>query len=486
MADEFQEIEVNGEILEFPASMSDAEIKAVLDKQFAPTENNTIYGGIPALGNAVLNAPKTLRGLGEFLTQVGTSAVAQPVGGVEGVATGIEEPSNFRPMHGIPGMPIIPKFDFFNNDKAADALGSRVESMTFQPRGEVGQQISAKIGNAMERADLAVDDAALGVTGNNPAAATLAKTFALGVPEILGLKGAGRVLAPRAAPVDAPPQTRAPVPSGVPTVDDLLLQGGKKFDEARRAGSAISRQSAEQLRDRVTSLKDSSGLATLIDPQLHPQSSAVMKRVVEATEGELSFDNLIQARQLASDAAGTLDKADARIAMKIRDALDDHIDDLKAEDMIGGDPKLAAASLKEARDLWQRGRTAEFFEELVEKAKNEMGSNYSQAGLETAIRRKLKNELNSNRAKRFPPDIRAQMQEVVRGTKASNTLRNIGRVAPRGPITGGLLLGAGVVNPALGGLLYGVGEAGKFLSQRSTLNRFDKLVEGTKTGKLKE
>ncbi|NJN46765.1 MAG: hypothetical protein HC808_10125 [Candidatus Competibacteraceae bacterium] len=176
MAD-FQEIEVNGEIIEFPASMSDAEIQSVLAKQFPAPEktgdlSGTIYGGIPALLEALKRGPSTLAGVGELGAQLGTSALAQPVAGVEAVGSGVaggvsEGPKGFG---GFPGVPSFPIFDLFNNDRAASALGNRLDAMTFQPRTEVGQDISRRVGGAFGNLDLALDDIALGATGGSPGA----------------------------------------------------------------------------------------------------------------------------------------------------------------------------------------------------------------------------------------------------------------------------------------------------------------------------
>lgn len=420
---------------------------------------------------------------------VGSSAVATPVAGLEAVATGVDvKPKDERSFNPLNPLSFITGGFSFDNDKAKEALDSRLSKMTIQPKTELGERALGFAGDKAGQLDLAVDDAALGLADGDPTTATFAKALPLVALEAAGIKGASNVsrLRPRGDSLLRAVPNEVPAPKGIPSTQSLLSEGSRLFDDARRFGSELSQESVTKFRNSITSLKEKNGLPININKKLHPESHAVLKEINRVTEQGASFDDMLQLRQIAGDAAGSVNPKDARIAAKIRDSIDDYFDGLKSSDMVGGNPERAVTAFKEANATWRRAKEAEFFERLIEKANNDVASNYSQAGLETAIKRRVKNELNSDtRSRRFSPEAKAAMQKLVDGDNVGNFMRFVGRAAPRGIISGILAPAAAtsMFGPA-GIAIAGVGEIAKRLSASRTINQADDLVNIAKSGGL--
>ena len=431
--------------------------------------------------------------LSDTALQIGSSAIATPIAGIEGIASGVEfnRPTPENPVT-ISGNPLktLDNFFDFNFDKARDAIDNRISSMTISPRSELGSKATGFIGEQAGKLDQATDDAALDFSDGDPGKAALAKALPLVALEAAGIKGASAVRPrPNLSVVGRDlPAPRPELPSQLPppSTASMLKAGGDLFDEARRFGSRLSPDSVDGFRDSLSNMKGRNGLSVNVNKKLHPESHAVMKEAMRVTENGASFDDMLQLRQIAGDAAGSVNAKDARIAAMIRDNIDNYFDGLKSGDMIGGNPEKAAAAFKEANSTWRRAREAQFFERLIEKANNDVSANYSQAGLETAIKRRVKNELNSDtRSRRFSPETKAAMQRLVDGDNVGNFLRFVGRAAPRGIISGILAPAAAtsMFGPA-GMAIAGIGEIAKRASATRTINQADDLVDIAKSSGL--
>ena len=136
-------------------------------------------------------------------------------------------------------------------------------------------------------------------TGNPAASATL-KTILLGGPSALLLRGSGGA------------RPSAPVKPLPPTTAELFKQGSQAFTTARKLGDGIKPESTIRLGDDVMSMKESSGLSLRINETLHPKSHGARQEIMSTLEkGEVTFDDLVELRQIAQEAAGAVDKGDA-------------------------------------------------------------------------------------------------------------------------------------------------------------------------------
>lgn len=164
-------VEVNGQELEFPDSMSDEEIKAVLDQQLSQP------GGVVGEGLGAL----------ETLGTVASSVLAEPVSGLAGLAA-------------------IPF-----SDKPGDVVRDVQQAMTFEPRTPEGQRNIQRLGQALEplaealeNAETVAGDFGFDIAG--PVGGAIASAIPTAALEVLGLaapKAASRIAKSKAGKLAA-------------------------------------------------------------------------------------------------------------------------------------------------------------------------------------------------------------------------------------------------------------------------------------------
>jgi len=298
--------------------------------------------------------------------------------------------------------------------------------------------------------------------------------------------------APRAgAPTAAPTAAAAGETLGPQAVKVAAPGGAAEF-------KAASRSFYKAAEDAGVVVKPESygGLATDIfqtaakerlDPTLTPGSTAAVKRITELADpkvGPVSFQTLDTMRQIAGDArqSAKAGSNDARVAGIIIDKIDDYVANLSAKDVVAGNPKVAADTIIKARDLWSRAAKLDKIEQMVDRATTSAGQ-FSGSGLENALRTEFRALAKSKeRMKSFSADEQKAIKLAARGGRGGNLARNIGRMAPRGPVgifTGGgagAAVGTALLGPGIGtaigtGAAFGAGEIGRkvatVLTQRS-------------------
>jgi hypothetical protein len=248
-----------------------------------------------------------------------------------------------------------------------------------------------------------------------------------------------------------------------PTVDELAAQAKAAYKRASDSGIRISPASLTGLKVKIVGALNKEG----IDPTLHPATTAALKRVT-GTDGEVTLDQLETLRKIASDAKGSQAPADARLAAKIVDEIDDYVVNLSEKDVTSGKIKDAAA-LREARNLYSRKMKAEEIGSLVERAGVRAGQ-FSGSGYENALRTEFRQlALNKNRMRRFTAEEQAAIKKVAMGGPAENTFRFIGKFAPTGVVSAALGGGLGAMVAGPGGAAVPlVGLGGRAIATRMT------------------
>jgi hypothetical protein len=90
----------------------------------------------------------------------------------------------------------------------------------------------------------------------------------------------------------------------------------------------------------------------------------------------------------------------------------------------------------EARALWSRTSKSQLIDNLIERAQLRAGANYTQAGMETALRHEFKSlAMNKRRMRGFTKEQVDAVKKVANGGKLENTLRILGKFDPT---TGGM------------------------------------------------
>lgn len=175
MAD-FQEIEVNGEILEFPADMSDAQIAAAIQADSAPSLESSPLMGYKR-DERVRFGPKdflrTLGGVGEGILSTVTGGLAAPIAGLGGLMS-------LGPHEGQ------------GVDTAVDNISKIQSALTYQPRMREGQLAAEGISlpfRATEAGAGFLGENAAQLTGS-PAVGAGIKSTALTAPALIpAIKG---------------------------------------------------------------------------------------------------------------------------------------------------------------------------------------------------------------------------------------------------------------------------------------------------------
>lgn len=368
-----------------------------------------------------------LKGAGEAALNVGTGVVGALGGGLNYLGT----------------------LALSRNPDAAKAVQQATEdALTYQPRSAVGQQYANDVNNALqylgpkEGAYLGQKTAdithlpALGAAVNagvNALPLLLGDEFiprgARAIPDVL--KQGKEVVTPK----ERPPSTQE--------LQDAANQAYKVADES---GVVISKDAVNKAVNRIQKTAAREG----IDPTLHPDSMAALKRLQQAADNHLSLQGADILHKVLGAAKGAAKPADRRMASLLQDKWDSFVENLKQKDMLGGESPEAAQILPAARALYAMKSKSADVERLLERAK-EKAAQYSQSGLENAIRGEFRRfVLNDKAMRKFTPEEQAALKKVARGTLPANALRFAGKFAPHGVVS--TALGGGIGYTAAGPL----------------------------------
>lgn len=326
-----------------------------------------------------------------------------------------------------------------------EAVQGVSEALTFKPRTEAGQLITAAVSEPLSKLEQGIDTIGE-VTGDpeDTLGATAVKTALLGGLALVGL----RTPVASSARAAATPKPRTPNPKtpkeSVPSVKELLQEGGNLFKIADEAGVVIRRGSAQNFARSLQRRVAKDG----IDEKLHPKADAAIKRITQDSKSDLPFQNLETLRKIAKDVAGSLDRSESRFGQIISSSIDDYIAQLGKKDVSAGNARRAAETIKEARNLWARARKGEVIEELIDRAGVQAGQ-FTGSGFENALRTQFRQlSLNKRRLRGFTKEEIAAIRRVAKGDPAGNALRFFGKMAPRGVVSTAL---TGAIGGAIGG-----------------------------------
>jgi hypothetical protein len=344
----------------------------------------------------------------------------------------------------------------------AQVVRSVEEAMTYAPRTESSRMAGEAIGKGAAFAARYTTDPTLQAIGRaSPTAENVVRSAVPAVAEAVEtLVPVGKVAG---APLRAAREARrltAERPK-IPSTEELAKAAEQAYQRADAAGVVIAPHSVKRA---VNSIREAATRENL-NPKLHPKTAAAVEHLEQvAAEGKLvSLKEADQLRQVVKDAQTSIDRADRRMASIVLKRYDDYLQELGPRDTLAGDAPEAVAALKEARALYRRKSNAEVIDDIIRKAEIDSQGKYTQAGLEHAYRSEFKKLANNKRLIRtFSPEQRAAIEQVVKGGKITNALRNLGKFDPAkggmgaklGGITGGSL------GAAIGGITGGVAGAG--------------------------
>lgn len=272
-----------------------------------------------------------------------------------------------------------------------------------------------------------------------------------------------------------------------PDAQTLRQNASNLFDGIRQANTSVAPQ---KVRDFVTNAGNT--LRNLgADRDITPQGVAVFRRMVEDLGGEVSLPKLHIWRQLASNAA--MGKGgDVKMGNTLVRLIDDFIDNLKPADL-AFDPALFQGSTKsipnaffEAISTYRRAAKMSMLEQAIAKA-----AEY-QSGFESGLRNQFANILKSPTLSRGLTEAEKEaMRRVSRGTAGMNMLRFLGTFGvPTDQARNWLgAIASGSIGTALGGVpgaiaMLGLGTAARAGSSKLMQNAADRAVQVVATPNL--
>lgn len=306
------------------------------------------------------------------------------------------------------------------------------------------------------------------------------------------------------------------------SADQLKNRANLAYTKAERAGVVISPDSLKSKLPQFENVLRQEGF----DPGLHPQLNAVVSRLQTEVDAPKTLKEIETLRRIVRAPTKTFDNPDQqRIANRLLDEFDDYVESLSTKDLVknktdvvkaaakeGGDvdtfvknlqkiesakPQDATKALARARSFYSRSKKSDEIADLFERAEIRAGANFTQSGLENALRQELKSlALNKKRLAMFSDAEQNAIKAAAKGGNLQNVLRNIGKYAATSPIPTGVGGGIGAgIGAAIGGVpgavvggaaVPAVGSAARAAATRMGMNRLEEIQRMVSLGRMPE
>jgi hypothetical protein len=273
----------------------------------------------------------------------------------------------------------------------------------------------------------------------------------------------------------------AVIPSRVPNLDQLRQQARNAYDAADNAGVIVTPQAMQRLNQSVEGDLANFGY----DPALQPRIAAVINRLQNATQDNVTLRGIDIIRRVANNARTSQDASERAAGNIVINNIDDFVGNLHPNDILAGNMRQGVTALNQARTLWTRVAKNETLMNAVEAARLRAGSTGSGGNVENATRQNLRKFIDpasTQQMRNLTQDERDAVNEIVLGTPGQNFMRLAGKLSPSG---NGLMAGLGIVgtmaNPHIGLMSLG-GMAAKTVADRSVMNAVNALDELVRAG----
>lgn len=358
--------------------------------------------------------------LADVGNNLGISPITDPlIGGAEAGLSGVT--NLFGKFMGgtasVGQLAITPWMDPNRQSGPADTARGIEDYFTYKP-GRSGQDLLSPVARGAEQVMLNTPD--------NPSSQTLVPAFANLVSSLSPVKASitGGVRALERIPVGKTAIEKPPIP----TTEQLRTASSAAYDASEKAGVVLNPESTLRVVDMMQRVADSENLGKL--PPKIKEASDILTQRLEAGK-PLTLKDADKVRQLINDAKKSTDAADQRLAGIIQGEYDQYLGNLGHEDVIAGNKDAGLSALIEARDLFKRSKNSQMLDDMEHDAGLTGSTNYTQAGVELAMRREfLRLAKNDREMRKLTPEQRTAVEKVAAPGKGANTLRNIGKFDP--------------------------------------------------------
>ena len=270
----------------------------------------------------------------------------------------------------------------------------------------------------------------------------------------------------------------------IPTTQELKQTAGKLYEFADKSGVVFKSKEFNNFANKTSIELRREG----VDPTLTPKAEAALRRLEGASGQPISISELDRLRRIALISAMSTDPADRKFGGMLIEKIDNFFDSANSSNLRVQDKK-AVEALKDARDLWKKGKKSQILENIFDVAELRAETNFTQSGMEQALRSRLTNlATNENLMRSFSKTEQAAIRDAAKGGNLQNFFRYVGKLAPTSviPAVGSAYLGTqafgdigafGAAIPAV------VGSGSRNLATAQGLKRFEELEKMLRLGR---
>lgn len=391
-----------------------------------------------------------------------------------------------EPLAGLAGLAMTP----FGSEKAAATVEKVRQALTYTPKSEAGVRGLQAVGETLEPIAKAVEgtEQYLGEKGYQaagPVGGAAGATTPTAAITALGLGPVRRALkVPVISKVLKTKAAKKLLVKAAPTIEGLRDTAKSIYKKIDTSGAIIKPDVMEAFSNN---LRLAAGRR--VSANLHPKTAAALKKLDEF-QGARHVSDLDEIRQIFGDAAKAPDSADATMAIKMIDRIDNFMDDINPNDFTSPDLKQkiqVGKEYKDARRMWQTVRKSELLE--TEFSIAELAKSGWENGLRDASNRILK-RIKRGKLKGYSAEEIAALKELSTGTMGRNSMKHLGKLGFSEGQAGSMLLASfGVYAGAQAGGIKGavtiplIGQVSRKLAQKLTRNQGELTQAIARAGK---
>ena len=270
----------------------------------------------------------------------------------------------------------------------------------------------------------------------------------------------------------------------IPTVQELKQTASKLYKIADESGVVFKSNPFSSFVSQTAAELRKGG----VNPKLTPKADAALDILVQAKGKPATLSELENLRRIALIAATSGDDADRTFGSRIIEKIDSFVE-TAPDSAFAVKDKNAIEALKDARNLWKQSKKSQIIETIFDVAELRAQTNFTQSGMEQALRSRLTNlAANEKLMRQFNKTEREAIRQAAKGGSLQNMFRYLGKLAPTSviPAVGGAYLGTqafGNEGLLAAGIPAAVGATSREAATRIGLQNFRQLENMLKLGR---
>ncbi len=267
-----------------------------------------------------------------------------------------------------------------------------------------------------------------------------------------------------------------------PSTDSLKAHAQALYQKVDEAGLSINPSVFREFTEGLQGKLVNEGLDATKQGgvSLHPKSARVLEIISDGanTNSPLRLTDIERFRKLANTPASDFtNKADARFGTMLKGQIDDFVEGLSENDVMGDLPAVMQ-TLPKARELWGRASKSQTIDEIIGKSEGYLAGNAS--GIRNQISSMLK---NPNRMRGYSDFEKDLMERILKGSFVSRTANSVGGGLGR---LGAIGMGVATGGPVQGLVNAAASQGARTYADRSAIRNAEKLRSFIASGGVPE